>query len=492
MTGDSAADRSGGPSFTSGELRANEPPHSGASRMPALPPALGTAKGGAPAGPQATGAGKMPAVPKQDAARMAAVRYFFVDDAEFFDREKLYGTAEGDYADNAERFAAFSKAAIEIAKHVWPPDVIHAHDWQAALVPVLLRTVYAADPAVRRLPCVFTVHNMGYHGLFLRDALARVGLPETLFQMQGLEFFGKVNYLKGGLLYGDYITTVSRRYAEEIQTAEYGHGLEGVIASRADRLVGILNGVDYSVWSPEADKFIAARYSAKDLSGKEACKRDLLAEFKLPATGAAASRPVIGIVSRFVDQKGFDLIAEVISELMREELTIVALGTGDARYESLFTQMATASPGKFGVRIGFDNALAHKIEAGADMFLMPSRYEPCGLNQIYSLRYGTVPIVRATGGLDDTIEPFEARTGRGTGFKFAEYDGRALLACVRAALAAYGNKAAWGKLMANGMAKDFSWYASAREYVALYERARGGDDAASRGGRIPRAVSTSN
>ena len=424
-------------------------------------PAPQTAKGGAP---------------------KTGVRYFFVDDPEFFDREKLYGTTTGDYPDNAERFAEFSKAAVEIAKHVWQPDVIHCHDWQSALVPVLLRTVYAGDAAVSRLPCVFTVHNMGYHGLYRRDVLARVGLPEELFRIQGLEFFGSVNYLKGGLLFADYITTVSRRYAQEIQTPEYGHGLEGVVAGRAERLVGILNGVDYSVWSPEADKFTVAKYSAKDLSGKQACKLDLLREFKLPA--AAAKRPLIGIVSRFVDQKGFDLIAEVISELMREEVSIVALGTGDARYESLFAAMATTFPGKFGVRVGFDNALAHKIEAGSDMFLMPSRYEPCGLNQIYSLRYGTVPVVRATGGLDDTIENFDARSGKGTGFKFTAYEGKALLACVHKALAAFGNKAAWHKLMANGMAKDFSWYASARAYAALYERARGG--------RIPRAVSTSN
>ncbi len=410
------------------------------------------------------------------------VQYYFVDDPQYFDREKLYGTSDGDYPDNAERFAEFSRAAIEIAKHVWPPDVIHAHDWQSALVPVLLRTVYAADPVVGRLPVVFTVHNMGYHGLFPRDTLARTGLPEELFQMQGLEFFGRVNYLKGGLVAADYITTVSRRYAQEIQTPEYGHGLEGVAASRADRLVGILNGVDYSVWSPEADGFIAAKYSARDLTGKQACKKDLLVEFKLPADNL--TRPLVGIVSRFVDQKGFDLIAQVIEELMEEDLAIVALGTGDARYEILFRRMAEAFPKKFGVRIGFDNALAHKIEAGSDMFLMPSRYEPCGLNQIYSLRYGTVPVVRATGGLDDTIEPFDPRTGAGTGFKFAEYDGEALLVTVRRAAAVYANKQAWKRLMLNGMSQDFSWTASAAEYVKLYEQARGV--------RIPRAVSTSN
>jgi len=458
------------------ELHASEPTAAGSQAATGSPPSVRPAEG-------TTRAGHRPA------PTASGVRYFFVDDAEYFDREKLYGTTNGDYPDNAERFAEFSRAAIEIAKQVWQPDLLHCHDWQTALVPVLLRTVYAADSAVSRLPCVFTVHNMGYHGLFRREALARVGLPEELFQIRGLEFFGNVNYLKGGLVFADYITTVSRRYAQEIQTPEYGHGLEGVAASRADRLVGILNGVDYSVWSPEADKFIAAKYSAKDLSGKEACKRDLLAEFKLPEE--AMARPLIGIVSRFVDQKGFDLIAEAISALMKEKLTIVALGTGDARYESLFTQMATAFAGKFGVRIGFDNALAHKIEAGSDMFLMPSRYEPSGLNQMYSLRYGTVPVVRGTGGLDDTIEHFDGRSGKGSGFKFGAYSGRALLGCVREALAAFRDKAAWRKLMANGMAKDFSWYASAREYVALYERARGGETGG-RKRRIPRAVSTSN
>jgi starch synthase len=392
-----------------------------------------------------------------------------VDDPSF-DREKLYGDASGDYADNGERFALFSKAAIEIAKHLWKADVLHCHDWQAALVPVLLRTVYADDPAVKSLPVVFTVHNMGYHGLFPAEILGSVGLPGALFSLEGLEFFGRVNYLKGALLYADYLTTVSRKYAQEIQTAEYGHGLEGMMRRRSDRLVGILNGVDYSVWSPEADKLIAAKYSAKDISGKAVCKKDLLKEFGLPAENQA--RPLIGIVSRFADQKGFDLIAHVAQEMLKEDLAVVALGTGDAKYESLFREMAKAFSGKLAVRIGFDNTLAHKIEAGSDMFLMPSRYEPCGLNQIYSLRYGTVPVVRATGGLDDTIQHFDPAASTGTGFKFEEYQGRALLACVRGAVRVFNDKEAWRRLMANGMARDFSWTASAGEYARLYERAR--------------------
>ena len=401
---------------------------------------------------------------------VAGVRYYFVDDPEYFDRDQLYSTQGKDYADNAERFAEFSQAAIELAKHVWKPDVIHCHDWQSALVPLLLRTLYAADPLLRAVPVVFTIHNLGYHGLFPRDVLARLGLPESLFRTNALEFYGKVNFLKAGLVYADYLTTVSRKYAQEIQTPEYGHGLDGVIRQRADRLKGILNGVDYSVWSPEHDSQIAAPYSAKDLSGKLVCKRDLLDPFGLPTD--QITRPAVGIVSRFADQKGFDLIAEVASELLREDLVLVALGTGEPKYENLFRELAGRFHEKVGVRIAYDNALAHKIEAGADIFLMPSRYEPCGLNQIYSLRYGTVPVVRATGGLDDTVEPFNPETGQGTGFKFDAYTGAALLGSLRQALKVYKNRRVWRKLQRNGMARDFSWQASAAEYASLYELAQ--------------------
>ena len=423
---------------------------------------------------------RFPAV--ADGTLVAGVRYYFVDDPEYFDREQLYGEQGTDYPDNAERFAEFSRAAIEIAKHVWPPDVIHCHDWQTALVPVLLRTLYADDLLVRGVPVVFTIHNLGYHGLFPREILGRLGLPENLFHMDALEFYGKVNYLKAGLVFSDYLTTVSRKYAQEIQTPEYGHGLDGVIRRRADHLQGILNGVDYSAWSPEQDILIAAQYSAKDLSGKRLCKKDLLEQFKLPAKSLA--RPVIGIVSRFADQKGFDLIAQVAEQLLEVNLSIVALGTGEPKHESLFRELASRFPGKVGVKIAYDNTLAHKIEAGADMFLMPSRYEPCGLNQIYSLRYGTVPVVRATGGLDDTIEPFDAKSGRGNGFKFEAYTGQALVGCIRQALTVYQDDQAWRKVQANGMAQDFSWKVSAAQYAQLYERARKG--------RISRAAGSSN
>src|SRR5271156_4565983 len=331
---------------------------------------------------------------------VAGGRYFFVDERGFFHREQLYGEKGADYPDNAERFCEFSRAAIEFTKRVWMPDVIHCHDWQTALVPVLLRTLYARDPALKQMGVVFTIHNLGYQGLFPHGTLARIGLPETLFQVDALEFFAKVNFLKGGLIYSDRLTTVSKKYAAEIQTKEYGYGLEGVIRTRAGQITGILNGVDYSEWSPEADKLIVANYSAHNLDGKRACKKDLLGLFNLPVENM--TRPVIGIVSRFVDQKGFDIFAVAAAELLQENLALVALGSGDPQYEKLFLALAQKFPSKVGAKIAYDNTLAHKIEAGADMFLMPSRYEPCGLNQIYSLRYGTVPIVRATGGLDDT------------------------------------------------------------------------------------------
>jgi len=407
-----------------------------------------------------------------DGGKHSGVQFYFIEYPPFFDRDGLYGLPTGDYPDNAERFAMYSRAVLEASKILGVPDLFHCHDWQSALIPVLLRTNYVGDPAFRNAPVVFTVHNIGYQGLFSPDVLPLLGLPWELFTINRLEFYGKVNFLKGALVYADYVTTVSRKYSLEIQTAEYGFGLEGVLRLRAGTVAGILNGVDYQEWSPDHDKFIAVKYSVSDsdLSGKLECKKDLLAEFGLQ--DAELSLPVVGIVSRFVAQKGFDLIAQVADRFAREPMILVALGNGDKEYEDLFRRLHTAFPTKFAVRIGYDNALAHKIEAGSDMFLMPSHYEPCGLNQIYSLKYGTIPIVRATGGLDDTIEPWDAKTKKGTGFKFHEYSGEALLESVRSALHAYADKDGWRDLMQNAMKKDFSWSSSAREYVRVYERAK--------------------
>ena len=404
------------------------------------------------------------------AGSSAGVRFYFVDYPPYFDREALYGTSAGDYPDNAERFALFSRAVLEASKVLGVPHVFHCHDWQSALLPVMLRTLYAEDPAFREVATTFTIHNMGYQGLFPPDILPLLMLPWDLLTISKMEFFGQVNFLKGALVFSDFITTVSKKYSLEIQTTEYGFGLEGVLRNRAATVTGILNGVDYDEWSPQTDKFSVAKYSPQDLSGKEKCKQDLLNAFGV--TNADPKVPLIGIVSRFAAQKGFDLIAQIMDRLAREEMIVVALGAGDKPYEEMFQRLNKQFPNKIAVKVAYDNAIAHKIEAGADMFLMPSRYEPCGLNQIYSLKYGTVPIVRATGGLDDTIEPWDARTGKGTGFKFTEYTGEALLATVKQALLAFRDQSSWQTLMRNGMGRDFSWGASAREYGKIYDRVR--------------------
>jgi starch synthase len=404
-----------------------------------------------------------------DGGEHDGVQFYFIDYPPFFERDGLYGTPLGDYHDNAERFALFSRATLEAAKILGAPDLFHCHDWQTALIPILLKTLYAEDPAFAGTPSVFTIHNMGYQGIFAPEILPLLMLPWDLFTMTKMEFYGKVNFLKGAITFADFITTVSRKYAQEIQTAEYGFGLEGVLRARAGTVAGILNGVDYSQWNPETDPFIAAQYSDADVRGKATCKQDLLKEFGLaPETRL----PVVGIVSRFAAQKGFDLILQVADRLAREEAIFVTLGSGDREYEEMFRRLNKQYPQKFAVKVAYDNRLAHKIEAGSDMFLMPSHYEPCGLNQIYSLRYGTVPIVRATGGLDDTIEQFDPLTLKGTGFKFKEYTGEALLETVRKAISVYQDKEAWHALMHNGMVQEYSWAASAREYVKVYERAK--------------------
>jgi starch synthase len=398
------------------------------------------------------------------------VRYYFVEYPAYFDREAMYGTPAGDYPDNAERFALFSRAVLEATKVLGVPQIFHCHDWQAALIPVLLHTQYATDPAFRDVATVFTIHNMGYQGLFSPDTLPLLTLPWDLFTISKMEFFGQVNFLKGALIYADFVTTVSRKYAQEVQTTEFGFGLDGVLHDRASTVAGILNGVDYDEWSPQADKHTVAKYSPEDLSGKIKCKQDLLNTFGM--TKADPKLPVLGIVSRFASQKGFDLIAQIVDRLVREDLLMIGIGSGDKKYEEMFLRLNKQFPQKIAVKIAYDNPLAHKIEAGSDMFLMPSQYEPCGLNQIYSLKYGTVPIVRATGGLDDTIESWDARTGKGTGFKFHEFSGEVLLLTIKNALLAFRDQASWQTLMRNGMKKDFSWDASAKEYGRVYERVR--------------------
>ena len=404
-----------------------------------------------------------------DGGRRAGVQYYFVDCPEFFDREWLYGTAAGDYPDNAERFALFCRAVIEASKHLGVPDVFHVHDWQAALIPVYLRTIFASDPVLNRAGAVLTIHNAGYQGSFPPETTEQLLFPREIFTVDKVEQFGKFNFLKGGLVYADMLTTVSRKYAEEIQTPEFGEGLDSVLRGRAAELHGILNGVDYAEWNPATDRNLAANYSPENLEGKRLCRADLLDAFGLELV--EESTPVIGIVSRFAMQKGFDLVEQIAGRLSELNVAVVALGEGEPVYEKFFRDWAFWNKANVALRIGYDNALAHKIEAGADMFLMPSLYEPCGLNQIYSLKYGTVPVVRATGGLDDTIEEWNPEKGTGTGFKFKGLRAEGLWAAIEHALAAFEDKRGWKRLMLNGMARNYEWEQQARDYAAVYDEA---------------------
>jgi starch synthase len=386
------------------------------------------------------------------------VRYLFVDCPELYDRAEIYGV----YLDNHIRFALLNQAAIAVARHIFRPDIFHAHDWQAGLLGLYLKTNFALDPTFFGARVVFTIHNLGYQGNFPGTAVDDLGVAAGAFQPEGLEFWGEVSFMKAGIVWADAITTVSPTYAREIQTDEYGFGMEGVLRDRTDRITGILNGADYGEWSPDTDANLTTHYSAADLAGKRECKLALLQKMGLPAGAGDLDRPLIGIVSRFAYQKGFDLVEEIAPWLAEQDVALVALGTGEKRYQDMFRELAAAHPEKIAVRVGYDNALAHQIEAGADMFLMPSRYEPCGLNQIYSLRYGTVPIVRATGGLEDTVDGY-------TGFKFREYTAAALQGALELALDSFRDRDAWVRRMRQGMAKDYSWGASAAAYQRLYK-----------------------
>jgi len=406
----------------------------------------------------------------------SAARLYLVANDAYYDRDGLYFDhgKNADYSDNCERFVFFARAVLEaIDAFGLQPDVIHCNDWQTALVPVYTQTLCAGDRPASNARTVLTVHNLAYQGLFPRDAMNLTGLDSKLFNWQELEFYGKLNCLKGGLVFADVLNTVSRRYAEEIQTEPFGCGLDGVLRERAGDLHGVVNGIDYAVWNPETDGLIPATYSAADLSGKAACKKALLDDQGLPARDGV---PLVGIISRLAAQKGFDILDAALDEIMKLDVQMVLLGTGEQKYHELFEAAAARHPGKLAVNLTFSNELAHRIEAGCDMFLMPSHYEPCGLNQLYSLKYGTVPVVRATGGLADTIVDCNADTladGTATGFVFRRYSPAELVVAVERAARAYGRPKDWSRLVANGMGQDWSWGRSAREYAGLYEEAMG-------------------
>jgi starch synthase len=402
-----------------------------------------------------------------------------VDAPDLFDRSGLYGDASGDYPDNAWRFAVFSRAALEYARaRAVRPSVIHAHDWQTGLVSTYQKMVLPADPMVGGVPAVFTIHNLAFQGLFPAPTVETVGLGWDVLDMQAMEYWGQISYLKAGINFSEKITTVSPTYATDITSAELGFGFDGILRRRADDLVGILNGIDTSRWNPAADEYVPATFTAEDLSGKQRAKRALLeATGLIPALSTSAEpramvRPLIGLVSRLTDQKGFDLIAASADELMSLDASWVMLGSGEPRYEELWRNLAARNPGRVSATIGFDERLAHLIEAGADMFLMPSRFEPCGLNQLYSLRYGTLPIVCATGGLKDTVED-AGPSGRGTGFTFSQYTPGALVDALRRALVAFRNQDLWRAMQRRAMQQDHSWDASAREYVKVYRALTG-------------------
>jgi len=399
------------------------------------------------------------------------VTAYLVEKDEYYYRDYLYSTPDGDYLDNAERFIFFSKSILEAIRVTgFVPDVLHCNDWETALVPFFLKTLYKNDPFFKNIATLLTIHNLGYQGLFWHHDMHLLNVGWEYFTPDYIEFFGKINFLKAGIVFSDVLNTVSKQYSEEIQTQEFGHGLDGILRTRRTDLYGIVNGIDYEEWNPEQDRYLPAQYSADDMRNKSLCKKELQKAFSLPVN---QDIPLLATISRLADQKGFDLLSMSIEEMLAINggLQYIVLGTGDRKYHDLFSGLAKKFSKSFAIKIAYDNGLAHLIEAGADMFLMPSRYEPCGLNQLYSLRYGTVPIVRGVGGLEDTITDFTNNPAEGTGFKFYDYSKASLLDAVRRALHVYRKKQDWARLTRQCMAADFSWERSAREYIDLYKKA---------------------
>jgi starch synthase len=392
------------------------------------------------------------------------VTTYLVDCPEYFDRDGLYG-----HSDDAERFALFCRAILEFLRQGdWQPDVIHGNDWQTALVPVYLRTAYADDPRLSRIGTLHTIHNLAYQGVFDRAMLDAIGLDPSLYTVNDLEFYGRVNPLKGAMVFADILNTVSKTYSKEIQTAEYGEKLEGVLSMRKDDLFGVLNGLDYDVWNPAADEFLAAPYSAQDTAPKAKSKAGLQKRLGLPQRPDV---PLFGLVSRLASQKGLDILADLLPHMLQLDVQFALLGTGEPYYHDLLSAAAKRFPDRMAAALTFDNALAHQIYGGCDFFLMPSRYEPCGLGQMISLRYGTIPIVRSTGGLADTVEDFDPATGSGNGFTFTDYTPVALFGAISRSLLTMQADKARTRLIRNAMSADFSWRRSAEQYVQLYERA---------------------
>jgi starch synthase len=399
--------------------------------------------------------------------KQGGLRHCLVEHLHFFgSRRGLYGEPQQEYGDNAERFAYLCRAALEVpAAFGSSPRILHLNDWQTGLAAWLLRHERAGDPLLSRMRTVFTVHNLAYQGVFRKEVLPALGLPWEVFRLEAMEFHDRLNLMKAGLVFSDAITTVSPTYAREITTPEGGEGLDGLLRLRQRDLHGILNGIDMREWNPAADLHLPQPYDAQHLSGKRACKTALQEAMGLPLR---PDLPLLALVGRLADQKGVDLVLAALPELLRRDLQIVLLGSGRPDWEQAFSRAAQQNPQALAVRIGFDEGLAHRIEAGADLFLMPSRFEPCGLNQLYSLRYGTVPVVRRVGGLADTVEDFDGWR-KGTGFVFDEYDPRAMLQALKRAKELFRDRRAWNAMIRRGMGQDFSWDRSAARYEALYD-----------------------
>lgn len=396
------------------------------------------------------------------------VTVYLLDHARSYDRDHLYGTPDGDYPDNPDRFVLLCRGALQALKEMKEEvDIVHAHDWQAALTPLYLRRTYAGEPVFAKAGAVYTIHNMAYQGAFPKESIVRVGLGWEMFTAEQLEFFGKVNFMKAGILYADRITTVSPTYANEIVTPEGGFGLDGLLRTRAADLAGVLNGIDEDEWNPEKDKHLAAPYSRRNAAGKAACRDALLAEFGLdPAESGQVL--VLGAVARLAEQKGFDLLAEAAPRLMKHPLRIALLGSGERRIQELLEDLARRFPGRIALRAKFDNALAHRVYAGSDAYLMPSRYEPCGLGQMIAMHYGSLPIAHAVGGLVDTIRQVDPRKKQGTGFLFKAATADAFAKAVEDARNAYEDEPLWKKLVTEAMAEDFSWEPTVKRYDQLY------------------------
>jgi starch synthase len=395
------------------------------------------------------------------------ITVYFVDHPEFYSRDQFYGTSQGDYSDNDRRFIFFQRAVLEGLKALpLKPDVVHCHDWQTGLIPVYLKSLYAADSFFQKTKSIFTIHNLAYQGNFPPDSLPTTGLGWEHFRMERLEYYGKVSFLKGGLIDADAVTTVSERYSQEIQTKEFGCGMEGVLSKDRTHLSGIVNGIDYDEWNPEKDTDLPAQYSADTLQRKAVTKNFLQKENNLKIDPRA---PLIGVVTRLVEQKGIDIMIPALGPLLEQGAQLALLGTGEEKYHHILRDLAKKYKGRASVHILFDSKMAKHIYAGSDIMLVPSYYEPCGLAQMIALRFGTVPVVRLTGGLADTVSEYDPKTGQGNGFVFKEYTAEALIKATERAITLYQNEKKWQELMRNGMACDFSWDASAKKYVKLYE-----------------------